>query len=160
VTHPPCLITLLSLSSVTGSQTKTLIERIQEDVAHLRLYAEQQEQDGQGIGKYSNKALVSEGGLNIDSYQLPLRRYLEETESLLDPDYFPLQEGSVNSMDPDENENILTRETVKQGELALKQGRAIMLFTIITIIFVSPRLLTQFSQVLTINSFHSRSSLL
>ena len=54
---------------------------------------------------------------------------------------------------------VEAREAVKQGEESLKQGRSIMLFTVVTIIFVSiTRNLRQNSE-LTSLSFHCRSSL-
>jgi hypothetical protein len=69
-----------------GNQTQNMVEQIQKDVEHLRIHVELQEQDAQGdAGDSSTRALASEDGAST-YYQLPLRRYLLETESLLEPD--------------------------------------------------------------------------
>jgi hypothetical protein len=63
-----------------------MIEQIQQDVTHLRLHVERQEQDvEESVADSSMQALTLEARLSIVSYQLPLRRHLRETESLLDP---------------------------------------------------------------------------
>jgi len=53
---------------------------------------------------------------------------------------------------------VEAREAVKQGEETLRQGRSIMLFTIVTIIFVSPKSSSN-PKSLTITSFRFRSLL-
>ncbi|KAE9378245.1 acyl-CoA binding protein [Stipitochalara longipes BDJ] len=75
-----------SLNFITGNQTQKLIEQIQQDVAHLRTHADLQEDDADSIEEYSTRACASDDELSISSFQMPLRRYLEETESLLDPE--------------------------------------------------------------------------
>jgi len=72
--------------SITGSQTQKMIEQIRQDVAHLRTHADLQEDDFDDIEGSSTRAWASDDELSISSFALPLRRYLEETESLVDPE--------------------------------------------------------------------------
>ncbi|PMD44497.1 hypothetical protein L207DRAFT_579437 [Hyaloscypha variabilis F] len=75
-----------SLNFITGSQTQKMIEQIRQDVAHLRTHADLQEDDFDDIEGSSTRAWASDDELSISSFALPLRRYLEETESLVDPE--------------------------------------------------------------------------
>lgn len=116
-------MSLTETFSVTGSHTQTLIEQIQGDVAHLRLQAELQERDAEALGNSSVRALASEDGLSIASYQLPLRRYLDETESLLDPESFPSRNGSNHELDlrdNEENREELTKSVLLDDDAAQK----------------------------------------
>ncbi|KUJ15849.1 uncharacterized protein LY89DRAFT_734995 [Mollisia scopiformis] len=80
-----------ALNFVTGNQTNTALEQIQKEVAQIRDVQERQANVEQAESISSTEAVCR---FSVASYNLPLRRFLEETESLLDPDASSLSDTS------------------------------------------------------------------
>lgn len=109
---------------VAGNSTNAIVEQIQKDVQELRQCAEKQESQDLPLPSSENqtnavRARNSAPRLSIASYNLPLRRFLMETESLVQAEF--ISRRSSYQVNTDADSSVLEDSTSKSVQENLPQ---------------------------------------